>query len=474
MASKKFPDYVPPTQIAYRDDGGTTLHLRQCRLAVEGEGGWVEHVFDQAVVNLGAMDDNDLVLDDDTVSRYHCRIYQEGNSYVLKDQDSTNGTFINGVRIKEAYLKPGCTLMLGNTRLRFQSGARQVRITPSADDAFGRIIGTNIKMREIFGILEKIAPTDTTVVIEGETGTGKEVVARTLHEKSLRKAGPFVVFDCSAVPENLIESELFGHEKGSFTGAAGARQGLFELANGGTIFLDELGELSLDLQPKLLRVLETREVRRVGGTRSGRVDVRVIAATNRRLEEEVRAGRFREDLYYRLSVVRVFLPALRERREDIPLLVRHFLQDGRFNRDAEGHHRVTALARDTLEAMMAYDWPGNVRELLNVVERACSFAESNTVELGDLPSHLIGSSHMQRLGQLRPQVMGEGKSTADDMGTFKDAKEKWVSVFERDYIASLLEKYEYNISHAAREAEIDRKYFRKLMKKYGIEGRGGE
>ncbi|MEZ4468450.1 MAG: sigma 54-interacting transcriptional regulator [bacterium] len=473
--AKKFPDYVPPTQIAYRDDGGTTLHLRQCRLAVEGaDGGWVEHVFDQAVVTLGAMEDNDLVLDDDTVSRYHCRIYQEGNSYVLKDLDSTNGTFINGVRIKEAYLKPGVTLMLGNTRIRFQSGARQVRIQPSPDDCFGRIIGTNVKMREVFGILEKIAPTDTTVVIEGETGTGKEVVARTIHEKSLRASGPFVVFDCSAVPENLIESELFGHEKGSFTGAVGARPGLFEMANGGTIFLDELGELTLELQPKLLRVLETREVRRVGGTKSTRVDVRVLAATNRRLEEEVRAGRFREDLYYRLSVVRVFLPSLRERREDIPLLVRHFLQDGRFNRDAEGHLRLTAISRDALEALMTYDWAGNVRELLNVVERACSFADTATIEVADLPSHLVGSSHMQRLSQLRPQVMGESARSVDDLGTFKDAKEKWVSVFERDYIITLLDKYENNISHAAREAEIDRKYFRKLMKKYGIEGRGGD
>jgi transcriptional regulator with GAF, ATPase, and Fis domain len=467
--AKKFPDYVPPTQIAYRDDGGTTLHLRQCRIETEHQGQWVEHVFDQAVVTLGAMDTNDLVLEDDTVSRHHCRIHQEGNSYVLRDLDSTNGTFINGVRIKEAYLKPDCSIMLGNTRLRFKSGARPVRIQPSTDDRFGRIIGTNLKMREIFGILEKIAPTSTTVVIEGETGTGKEVVARTIHEKSLRADGPFVVFDCSAVPENLIESELFGHERGSFTGAVGTRPGLFEMADGGTIFLDELGELNLDLQPKLLRVLETREVRRVGATRATKVDVRVIAATNRKLEEEVRARRFREDLYYRLSVVRVFLPALRERREDVSILVRHFLAEGRFNRDPEGNHRVDTISRDALEAMMAYDWPGNVRELLNVVERACSFAETQTIEIADLPRHLVGSSHMQRLSNLRPQVLGDSAPAVDDLGTFKVAKEKWISVFERDYLVTLLEKHDYNISHAARDAEIDRKYFRKLMKKYGIE-----
>ncbi len=468
--AKKFPDYVPPTQIAYRVDGGTTLHLRKCRLAWEENGQAGEKIFEGSVVTIGAMDDNDLVFSDETISRYHCKIYQEGNSYVLQDLGSTNGTFINKVRIKEAYLKPGCQLQLGKTKLSFESIDEEVRIRPSDNDRFGEIIGTNLKMREVFGILEKIAPTDTTVVIEGETGTGKEVFARSIHDQSRRADQPFVVFDCSAVPENLIESELFGHEKGSFTGAIMARQGLFEMANGGTIFLDELGELALDLQPKLLRVLETREVRRVGGTRPTKVDVRVIAATNRKLEEEVRSGRFREDLYYRLSVVRLFLPPLRERREDVPLLVRHFLKNGRYNKDADGKLRIHSLSRETLEAMTAYDWPGNVRELLNVVERACSFAEGETIELVDLPEHLRGSGHMQRLHTLRPQILAEDGSVAvEDMGTFKSAKEKWVSAFERDYIETLLEKNDWNISHAARDAEIDRKYFRKLMKKYGID-----
>jgi transcriptional regulator with GAF, ATPase, and Fis domain len=471
---KKFPDYVPPTQIAYRPDGATTLHLRKCRLALDaGDGRWSERVFDQAVVTLGSMDDNDLVLDDDTVSRYHCRIVQEETAYVLQDLSSTNGTFIDGVRIKEAYLAPGCKVLLGNTRIGFQSFDEEVQIRPSDEERFGDIIGGHVQMRKIFGILEKIAPTDTTVVIEGETGTGKEVVAQTVHKQSGRAERPFVVFDCSAVPANLIESELFGHEKGSFTGAIMARPGLFEMAHGGTIFLDELGELSLDLQPKLLRVLETREVRRVGGVRPVKVDVRVIAATNRRLEEEVRAGRFREDLYYRLSVVRLFLPPLRERRDDIPLLVRHFLRVGRFNKGADGAMRVSTLGRAVLEALRAYDWPGNVRELHNVVERACSFADTDTIELTDLPPHLIESEHMQRLHQLRPQVLSVDADGGADIGPFKDAKEKWVASFERDYIRTLLERNEFNISHAAREADIDRKYFRKLMKKYGIDATDG-
>ncbi|MCA9521553.1 MAG: sigma 54-dependent Fis family transcriptional regulator, partial [Myxococcales bacterium] len=325
--SKKFPDYIPPTKIAYVSGKPATLHLRKCKLVWEREDGKIaEYIFDQNTISIGAMDDNDLVLDDDTVSRYHCKILQDDNSYICSDQGSTNGTFVNRVRVKEAYLKPGCTLGIGNTELKFQSLDERMEILPANRSSFGDIIGKNIRMREIFGILEKIAPTGVTVVIEGETGTGKEVVAKTIHNYSKRSKMPFVVFDCGAVPENLIESELFGHEKGSFTGAIVSRQGLFEMAQGGTIFLDELGELSLDLQPKLLRALEQREIRRVGSNKPIKVDVRVVAATNRNLEEEVKNGRFREDLFYRLSVVRLILPPLRERKEDVPLLIKHFLK----------------------------------------------------------------------------------------------------------------------------------------------------
>src|SRR6185436_8455528 len=259
-------------------------------------------------------------LGDDTVSRYHCRITQEDNGYVLIDQRSTNGTFINKVRIREAFLKPGSIVSVGQSQLRFNAREEEVEIVPSRADHCAGLIGGNPRMREIYAILEKIAPTATTVVIEGETGTGKEVVAQTLHSLSPRARGELVVFDCGAVPPNLIESELFGHEKGSFTGAVMTRQGLFEQADGGTLFLDELGELPLDLQPKLLRALEQREVRRVGATKPHKVDVRIIAATNRDLESEVKAGRFRQDLFYRLSVLPIDLSPLRERAEDIAAL----------------------------------------------------------------------------------------------------------------------------------------------------------
>ena len=477
----KFPDFVPPTKIQYVDRV-PTLHLRRCTLEVEGDP-TQEYTFDKAEIGLGAMDDNDIVLSDDTVSRHHCKIVQENSGYVLVDLASTNGTFINKVRVREAFLRPGCTIGVGQTQFKFNAREEEVEIVPSRSDHCGDLIGRNAKMREIYSILEKISPTATTVVIEGETGTGKEVVAQTIHKLSSRASGPVIIFDCGAVPPNLIESELFGHEKGSFTGAVMTRQGLFEMADRGTLFLDELGELPLDLQPKLLRALEQREIRRVGASKSIKVDVRIIAATNRNLEEEVRGGRFRQDLFYRLSVVRLMLPALRDRIDDLPLLIRHFLKTHVFNQGGDGAARVQAISRPALECLTGYSWPGNVRELVNVIERAVSFCDGNSIEVADLPEHIRSAVR----ASVRPPTAGaaEGGDFGELEGsdesprpprelvsgdvTFKDAKERWVSSFERDYIVSLLKRHNGNISHAARDADIDRKYFRKLMKKYNIE-----
>jgi DNA-binding NtrC family response regulator len=473
--AKKFPDYVPPTKVHYDGVKPTTVHLRKCKLVTNVGGRAREHTFDKAVITVGAMEDNDLVVSDDTVSRYHCKIVQEDTSYVLVDLGSTNGTFINRVRIREAYLKPGCTIGLGNTEVKFHAADEKVEIVPSRKEKLGLMVGRHVKMRELYAVIEKIAPTATTVVIEGETGTGKEVVAQTIHQLSPRASGPIMVFDCGAVPDNLIESELFGHEKGSFTGAIMTRQGLFEMAHGGTLFLDELGELPLDLQPKLLRALEQREIRRVGSNKPIKVDVRIIAATNRNLEDEVKAGRFRQDLFYRLSVVRLFLPPLRERPEDIQLLIKHFLGEATYNKRPDGEPKVTGVSRAAMDLLAAYKWPGNVRELVNTVERAVSFAEGELIEPRDLPETVRGEEQAPRaphsgsvpisLGGAAPQA-----PMPDVDSTFKDAKERWVSSFERDYILSLLKKNKGNISHAAREADIDRKYFRKLMRKYGIEG----
>ncbi|MCG8421852.1 MAG: sigma 54-interacting transcriptional regulator [Proteobacteria bacterium] len=478
----KFPDFVPPTKIYYGNKL-PTLHLRRCTVTVPGG---QDYHFESEVIRIGAMEDNDIVLNDDTVSRHHCRIVQEETSYVLVDERSTNGTFVNSVRIREAFLHPGCTISVGQSKLKFNAHDEEVEIKPSANDRCGLLIGANDRMREIYAIIEKIAPTSTTVIIEGETGTGKEVVAQTVHKLSPRAENDLIVFDCGAVPPNLIESELFGHEKGSFTGAVMTRQGLFEMADGGTLFLDELGELPLDLQPKLLRVLEQREVRRVGSSKPIKVDVRIIAATNRNLEEEVREGRFRQDLYYRLSVVKLRLPPLRERADDIPLLCRHFLESGPYNRGPDGTQRVRDVSPVAMKCLQDYHWPGNIRELVNVIERAVSFCDGQLIVPQDLPDYIRDVS----LGKKRERTMTSDTPTvlppaaphdprrppselADDGVTFKDAKERWVSSFERDYIISLLKRHKGNISHAAREADIDRKYFRKLMKKYDIDAAVG-
>ncbi len=477
------------TKLHYIGGKPTSITLRRIQLIVQRDG--VEtgrHTFDKETVTIGAVEDNDLVLDDETVSRNHCRIWLEGGNYMISDLHSTNGTFVNRIRIREAFLRPDVTIALGKSEITFAPVDEQVQIVPSKKDRFGDIIGSHPKLRELYAILEKIAPTDATVIIEGETGTGKEVVSRTIHMESRRRDGPFMVFDCSAVPENLIESELFGHEKGAFTGAINTRQGVFELADGGTVFLDELGELQLELQPRLLRVLEQREVKRVGGSKPTKVNVRVIAATNRDLEKEVRAGRFREDLFYRLSVVRVSLPPLRDRPEDLPLLIKHFLKIGQFNRLPDGGRKVTQLAREAMDLLGNYQWPGNVRELHNVIERAVSFADGEIIQLRDLPDQIIllrGRPRSDSTAINAPAVAGKpvvgmtsvvsppvGGPVPPVDGTFKDAKEKWIASFERDYIANLLRKNNMNISHAAREAEIDRKYFRKLMKKYGLSAHG--
>ena len=453
----------------------TSVTLRRCKLVRLGlDGSVAEYIFDQSSVTLGASDDNDLVLDDEKVSREHARIYQEGDDWLVEDLRSTNGTFVNHVRVRVAYLKSGCTIRLGSSQLRFSVLSERVEITPSHRQSLGPIVGKSEQMRRVFSVVEKIAPTGVTVVLEGETGTGKEVVARTVHQYSTRANNTFIVFDCGAVQQNLIESELFGHEKGSFTGALSARQGLFEMAHGGTIFLDEIGELALDLQPKLLRALEQREIRRVGGNRPIKIDARVIAATNRDLAEEVQAGRFREDLYYRLSVVKLTLPPLRERREDIPLLVRHILKTGNFNKTPDGQ-RVKGIATDALEALMRYDWPGNVRELTNVVERACSFADGEFVQLEDLPDHIAGVRLRKRkTSSTTTEVQRAPAVHVRADISFKDAKEEWVSAFEKEYLESLLTKHGGNLSQAAREAEVDRKHFRRLARKYGLVAPAGE
>jgi transcriptional regulator with GAF, ATPase, and Fis domain len=413
-----------------------------------------EHVISSDVIRVGKASENDLVITDETVSRTHFEIVRDAKGYLLRDLRSTNGTFLDGAEIKEAYIRAGSVIAAGAAELKFTPFEERIEILPSEKEALGPMVGRSMQVREIFGLIERIAPTDATVLIEGETGTGKDMVARTLHQLSHRAEGPFIVVDCGAVAGTLIESELFGHEKGAFTGATNTRQGAFELASGGTVFLDELGELALDLQPKLLRVLEQRELRRVGGSRVIKVDLRIVAATRKDLRNEVEKGKFREDLYFRLNVVPIVVPPLRERREDVPLLVENFLTEL-----ADGN--VPELSPETMAALRAHDWPGNVRELRNVIERALALG----MDAGTLVAPL---GQMPLAGQVGSNPPAELADFVDGL-SFREQKERWTDEFERRYLAWLLGRSDGNISKAARDADMDRKYLHKLLKKHRIE-----
>jgi transcriptional regulator with GAF, ATPase, and Fis domain len=405
-----------------------------------------------ARMTIGKAPDNDLVLGDDTVSRHHCELVRTGDGIQVKDLESTNGTKIDGTRVQEAIISPGSVLKVGEIEIAFRPAAQRLEVLPSDATEFEGVIGVALSMRTIFGVLERIAPTDATVLLEGETGTGKDVLARAILARSTRAGKPFVVVDCGAVSYSLIESELFGHERGAFTGAVASRQGAFELSDGGTLFLDEIGELPLDVQPKLLRVLETREFRRVGGNKTLRANVRVIAATKRNLQREVSAGKFREDLYFRLAVVPLTVPPLRARREDVPLLARHILT-------LTSGAREYALSAETLEALAAHDWPGNVRELRNVLERAVYLAQAtNTHELGLvlLPGAGGGPS--------------DGAFQFESSRSYRDTRTKYDTEFERRYVRWLLGRHGGNVSAAAREAKMDRKHLHDMAKKHGLRG----
>ena len=464
---KPSSEYDEVTKVTYLDGKPKEIFIRKGKLEVlEGPDKGKALSIDRNVIRVGSKENNDLALTDGTVSRHHFEIEQLKNGYLLRDLESTNGTYVEGLKVREVFLKPNSTIQVGDTVIRFYSADEKVKITPSKEEKFGEMVGRSGKMREIFGLLEKISPTDVTCVIMGETGTGKELVAKAIHYNSRRAKKPFIVFDCGSVPPTLIESELFGHEKGSFTGAVMSRPGVFELADGGTIFLDEMGELGIDMQPKLLRVLEQRETRRVGANRSTKVDVRVIAATNRDLKEEVKQGRFREDLFFRLSVVSLTLPPLRDRRDDILPIVKHILGKSAFNKNKDGQQKITTIGPDAESIFQTYEWPGNVRELHNVVERAGSFCEGDTIYAKDLPDHMKGRSEG---GSVSSSHGGSSDMPPVDSSLpFKEAKDKLLDAFEREYLIDLLRRNGKNISQAAKEAEIDRKSISRLLKKHGI------
>lgn len=414
---------------------------------VAGPDAGLQYRAKQERVVIGVHPKADFVLTDKTVSRFHCELAVEGERVVIRDLQSGNGTFVNGTSVLHGHVTAGSRIALGHTELSFGMAADPVELELSSDNRFGSMVGESTAMRSAFALLRRAALTDATLLLTGETGTGKEVAAESVHNESERKNGPFIIVDCGAIPARLMESELFGHEKGAFTGAVSAREGAFEAARGGTIFLDEIGELESELQPKLLRVLERRHVKRVGATQYVPVDVRVIAATNRNLQSEVNARRFRSDLYYRLAVIEVRLPAIRERREDIPLLVEHILSSLGTADRKEAHVLRTEACR---VALSRHPWPGNVRELRNYVERALALADFR----------VFGTES----GEAAPASDVEVPAGMD----LRTARESMMRDFEKKYLENLLSQHAGNVSAAARAAGIDRKYFYKLLWRNGL------
>jgi len=445
-----------PTQVHY-DGQRARLVLRLVAVVVAGgpdQG--ASRPLDLRRLRVGSAPDNDLVLTDPLVSRHHLEFQVRDHGYMVRDLDSTNGTFYRGAQIGEVQIGPGAEVRLGSTVLRIER-SREVSQEVTAQKAFGTLIGVSQAMRDLFGLLAAVAPTDTTVLILGETGTGKELVAEELHRQSPRATHPFVVVDCGSIPASLIESELFGHRKGSFTGAVSDRPGAFEKADGGTVFLDEIGELPLEMQTRLLRVLDKRTVKRVGDDEQRTVDIRVVAATHQDLPSLLSEGKFRQDLFYRLSVVQVRLPALRERRPDVPLLARHFLwQAGCGDPDS-------VLTPQVLEALSTRQWPGNIRELRNVIERATVLADGSQlaqrpkVEPGAAPTDGSGSGWL---------VCPVPEELLDQ--PYKVAKAQLVHEFELGYLGRLVQLYGANVSRIATEAGVDRHLVRKLLRKHGM------
>ncbi|MFT3710981.1 MAG: sigma 54-interacting transcriptional regulator [Archangium sp.] len=390
---------------------------------------------------IGTNQGADLVLHDRAVSRYHCELTLSPEGIAVRDLGSRNGTRVNGVLVERAWLTAGDRLQVGESEAVLELAGEDVRVPLHASDSFGPLVGGSLAMRTLFARLAKAATSNATVLLTGESGTGKELAAEAIHGASPRASESLVVVDCGAVPPALLESELFGHEKGSFTGAASAREGAFELADKGTLFLDEIGELPLELQPKLLRALEKREVKRVGGSAYQPVDLRVVAATHRDLRAEVNSGRFRADPFYRLAVVEVRVPALRERTDDLPQLVRTLLTRLGLADKAEA---AVLSTEPVLSQLRSHPWPGNVRELRNYLERAVALGESAPPSM--------------------PVPAAAPVTTLD----YRQAKEEAIKAFERPWLEALLARHQGNAAAAARSAGLDRAYLYRLLWRHGL------
>jgi DNA-binding NtrC family response regulator len=410
---------------------------------VAGPDAGKHHEFDGRV-RIGSRPLADLVLRDSKVSGIHCEVVVDEQLRV-RDLGSKNGTFLRGVEVVEAIISPGESLTIGRSQVRAVALEKKVEVPLHEEDLFHGLVGHAPVMRALTARVAQLGAADVTVLILGETGTGKECVAEALRRASTRADGPLVILDCAALPPPLIEAEIFGYERGAFTGAATAREGAFERADGGTVFIDEVGELPLDLQPKLLRALEARAVRRLGGERTVHFDVRIIAATNRDLQLEVARGRFREDLYYRLAVASLVVPPLRERVEDLPLLAVHLLRQMHVDPGS-------VLTLDVLEGLARHPWPGNVRELRNVLERAVATGGVT------LDAHPLPSSHGHAVDVTEP---------------FRVGKQRVIEEYERAYVGKLIEECRGNVAEIAQRAGLDRMSVYRMLQRLGLHKPGG-
>jgi DNA-binding NtrC family response regulator len=420
-----------------------TLHAE----VTEGPDAGKQRTAESDTLSVGTAEGNDLVLGDSTVSRYHLELTRRPDGILVSDEGSLNGSYLGAARLERALVPPGTVLRLGRTSLKIGEGP-SVTLEVHGTDALGALRGRTPVMRRLFHRVERAAQGDAAVLLVGDSGTGKELIARALHDQGPRAAAPMVTVDCGALSPTLVASELFGHERGAFTGADRQHVGAFERAHGGTLFLDEIGELPPALQSTLLGVLERRRFRRLGGTKDVAVDVRVVSATHRDLRAEVNAGTFRLDLYYRLAVVVMKVPPLRERAEDIPLLVEHFLREA-------GHDGPVdeLISQAAMTQLASYRWPGNVRELRNLVEATVAMGETPQLPT-DSGTHPAGEP-----GDLIGQLLGL---------PYKDARGTLLGEFERRYLTHLLQRTKGNVSSAAREARMDRSHLIDLIARHRL------
>lgn len=444
----------------------STVEVPSLRVVVRGEGGKrITAPLGLDGVVVGGGEEADLVVEDARVSRRHCEVRLTGEGVLLRDLGSKNGTRVGAIAVREAVLGLEAHVTIGSSELWVERAGAPEMVELSEEASFGAAVGDSVPMRRLFEVLGRVAPRDVTVLLLGETGTGKEVLARAIHEASPRKKRPFVVLDCGAVDAGLLSAELFGHERGAFTGAAGARRGKLAEADGGTLFIDEIGELPLDLQPKLLRALQSKEFTPLGASRPERFDARVVSATHRNLKKLVEDGKFRQDLFFRLSVVVATIPPLRDRSGDIPLLVTRLLED------IGAPLHLSDLPRGVLDVLRSYSWPGNVRELRNVLERLVALPDE-PLDLVDsaLPASLRGGASAAGGAPAGRERGGEALSWDPGLAALPlaEARGQVQERFLRWYLTAVLRECDGTVTRAALRMGVNRQYLHNLIRRCGL------